>query len=318
MPMISPLRYYVYLIFWQMLSLLPLRVLYVLSDIACLVVYRMVGYRLKTVRGNLQRCFPEKDEHELRRIERRFYHYFCDYAVETAKMMTISERQMRRRMVFKGMEPVCEALQQGQSVGLYLAHVGSWEWITTIGYWLPESPDIITAHIYHPLEDNVMDRLFHRVRTRHHSVGIPMKETMRRLVKIKQEGKTAVIGYLADQGPKWQNIHHWLQFLGQETPVLTGAERIVKVTNQAFAYGEVRRVRRGYYECHVQMITREPQTMPDYQITDRYFKELEATIRRTPHLWLWSHKRWKRTREEFDRRFEVVNGKVRKKADADQ
>ena len=41
-----------------------------------------------------------------------------------------------------------------------------------------------------------------------------------------------------------------------------------------------------------------------------YFRMLEESIRKAPEFWLWSHNRWKRTREEFDERFEVVNGKV--------
>ncbi len=309
----SNIRYRIYYTFWYLLSLLPLRVLYVLSDVAFFFIYRVVRYRLKVVRSNLRRCFPDKDDAWLRHTERQFYHYFCDYVVETAKMMTMSERQIRRRMVFTGMEPVCQALREGQSVGLYLGHVGNWEWLSSIGYWLPEG--VVNAHLYHPLEDKVMDRLFLRLRSRHSSIGIPMKETMRRLVALRQQGKTCLIGYISDQGPKWQNIHHWLTFFGQQTPVFTGAERIVKGTHQVFAYGDMRRLRRGYYQCEVRIISREAHTLPDWQLTDRYFQELEATIRRTPHLWLWSHKRWKRTREEFDRRFEVVNGKVRKKSD---
>ena len=305
------IRYRLYYAFWYLLSLLPLRVLYGLADVAYVVVAYLVRYRRRTVRSNLQRCFPEKSEKERRQIERRFYRYFCDYVVETAKMMTMSERQIRRRMVFTNIEPLCQALSEGQSVGLYLGHVGNWEWLSAIGYWLPQG--VVNAHLYHPLEDKVMDRLFLRLRSRHSSVGIPMKETMRRLVAFRQQGKTCLIGYISDQGPKWQNIHHWLTFLGQETPVFTGAERIVKSTHQVFAYGEVTRRRRGYYRCHIHVVTREPQTMPDWQLTDTYFRLLERTIRRTPHLWLWSHKRWKRTREEFNRRFEVINGKVRKK-----
>ena len=313
--MLANLRYHISYAFWYMLSLLHLRVLYVLSDIAFFFVYYLVGYRRKVVRRNLERCFPEKDKAERRQTERRFYRYFCDYVMETVKLMSMSERQIRRRMEFVGLEEVNKVLNEGQSVGLYLAHVGNWEWLSSIGYWLPEG--VVNAHLYHPLEDKVMDRLFLRLRSRHSSVGIPMKETMRRLVTFRQQGKTCLIGYISDQGPKWQNIHHWITFFGQETPVFTGAERIVKSTHQAFAYGDMYRLRRGYYRCNVRIITREPEQMPDWQLTDRYFKELEQTIRRAPHLWLWSHKRWKRTREEFNRRFEVKNGKVRKREKTD-
>ena len=40
------------------------------------------------------------------------------------------------------------------------------------------------------------------------------------------------------------------------------------------------------------------------------FAMLEESIRRDPAIYLWSHDRWKRTREEFDREFKVEHGHV--------
>jgi KDO2-lipid IV(A) lauroyltransferase len=92
--------------------------------------------------------------------------------------------------------------------------------------------------------------------------------------------------------------------------VLTGTERIVHKMGHAVLYLDIHRVRRGYYEAELKLVTREPQKMKDFELTDIYFEMLEKSIRRSPEFWLWSHNRWKRTREEFDERFEVVNGKV--------
>jgi KDO2-lipid IV(A) lauroyltransferase len=137
-----------------------------------------------------------------------------------------------------------------------------------------------------------------------------MNETLRKLLEYKRANQPVIIGYISDQKPLWVNIHHWVDFLNHDTPVLTGAERIVKKFGHAAFYGEMRRVRRGYYEMEMKLITREPQALPDYELTDAYYRLLEESIRREPGLWLWSHKRWARTREEFNRRFEVVDGKV--------
>ena len=126
----------------------------------------------------------------------------------------------------------------------------------------------------------------------------------------KQADRPTMLGYINDQVPKWENIHHWLTFLNQETPVFTGIERITRQLNQAVVYIDVKRLRRGYYECEYQVITRDPSTMGEYELTDIYFQRMEQTINRAPQFWLWSHNRWKRTREEFDRRFKVVNGRV--------
>lgn len=293
------------------MSLLPLRVLYLLSDIIYLVVRYVLRYRCAIIRKNLSNSFPEKSEHELRKIETGFYRYFCDYLVETIKMMTMSERQIRKRMVFTNMEEVNQILSEGQSVAFYLGHYGNWEWISSTPYWI--QGDVICGQIYHPLENKYFDRLFKYVRERHHAHCIAMKETLRRITEWKQQGKTYMIGFISDQTPTWLNIHHWMTFLNQETPVLTGAERLIKATNQAVVYGDVRRVKRGYYTCEMRVLTRDSSSKEKWEITEMYFRELEKTIIREPRYWLWSHNRWKRTREEFDRDYEVIDDRVVKK-----
>ena len=114
--------YYLVSGLWYLLSLLPFWVHYLLSDFVCLVLYRLIGYRVKVVRGNLTSSFPEKSEAEIREIERKFYQRLCDYFVEAVKMKTMTEQQMRRHMVFKGTELVNECVASGQSCAVYLGH----------------------------------------------------------------------------------------------------------------------------------------------------------------------------------------------------
>ena len=102
------------------LSLLPLRILYLLSDVLCLLAYRVVGYRRRLVRQHLRDSFPGRTDRQLAAIEHGFYAWFCDYIVETVKLFSMSPRQMRRRMVFKGTDKLSEAVDRGQSCGVYL------------------------------------------------------------------------------------------------------------------------------------------------------------------------------------------------------
>ena len=125
------------------------------------------------------------------------------------------------------------------------------------------------------------------------AICIPMAETLRRIIKYKQEGKQVVIGYISDQVPFWNNIHHWCQFLNHDTPVLTGTERLAQQTGHAVLYLDVTRPKRGYYVAEFKLITREPKQMTDFAITDAYFNMLEASIHRAPEFWLWTHNRWK-------------------------
>ena len=300
--------YYFVLSVWYLLSLLPMKVHYFISDVMFWLLYRLIGYRKQVIRHNLQTSFPEKSEEELRKIERGFYHFFCDYLVESVKLMTIRPENIRRRMVFKGKELVDELINSGQSCAIYLGHYCNWEWVTSLPLWV--SPKAQCGQIYHPIENKDFDRLFLRSRQRLGAVCIPMADTLRKIVEYKKAGQPVVIGYISDQVPYWTSIHHWVDFLHHDTPVLTGTERIARKMDHAVFFLDVRRVRRGYYEAEIKLITRDPQKMADYEITDIYYQMLGQSIRRAPEFWLWSHNRWKRTREEFNERFEVINGKV--------
>ncbi|MBR6319836.1 MAG: lysophospholipid acyltransferase family protein [Prevotella sp.] len=293
---------------WYLLSLLPWWVHYLLSDAIYLILYRLIGYRVKVVRSNLQSSFPEKSDKELRQIERRFYHSLCDYFVEMVKMMTMSGEEMRRRLVFKGTDTVAECVADGQSCAVYLGHLFNWEWITSLPFWVPKEAQC--GQLYHALENPLFDRLLLSLRQRWGAECIALVDILRKTVEFKRKGVPTVIGYIGDQVPHWNNIHHWCWFLNHDTPVMTGAERIAVKYNQALFYMDVSRVKRGYYEAEFKLISRNPKELKEFESVDIYFQMLEQTIRRQPELWLWSHNRWKRTREEFNERFEVVNGKV--------
>ena len=294
---------------WYALSLLPLRIHYLFSDLLFFLVFYVLHYRRQTVWLNVVTSFPEKEEEEHRAIERAFYHWFCDYVAETVKLLTMSRAELRRRMVFKGSEEVDRCVAEGQSCAVYLGHYCNWEWVTSLPLWV--APGARCGQIYHPRENRLFNRLFLHLRQRQGAVCVAMDEILRKTVADRRDGRRTVIGYISDQVPFWRNIHHWCNFLHHDTPVLTGTERIARKFGQAVFYLDVRRVRRGYYEAEFKLMSRHPAEEPEFSLTDRYFQLLEETIRRAPEFWLWTHNRWKRTRERFNRRFYVENGKVK-------
>ena len=147
--------------FWYLVALLPFPVLYLLSDGLYLLMSRVVRYRHKVIWKNLKNSFPEKTDNELRLIERGFYHWFCDYIVETLKLITMSKEQLMKRMTFTGTEELNRILSEGKSAGVYLGHLGNWEWITSLPYWVDNA---LCCQLYHPLENEYFDRLFKYVR----------------------------------------------------------------------------------------------------------------------------------------------------------
>ena len=303
----------VYVLFYT-LSLLPFRILYGMADIGYVLLYYIIRYRRGVVRKNLVTAFPEKSIDDIKTIERKFYHWFCDYFLEAIKLLSISEKELRRRFTIINSEEVEQCFQEGQDVAAILGHYCNWEWLSCVGMNLP--PERETGLIYHPLRNKTFDYLFRKLRS-HEQNGhvIPKKDILRYVVTKKREGVRNICGYISDQGPKWTNIHLWLPFLNHEyTPVFTGGERIMRKMNNAVFYVEMSRPKRGYYTATYKLITRDPNTLPADDITRRFFCLLEETIRQEPAFYLWSHNRWKRTKEEFDRRFQVINGKVVERA----
>ena len=295
-------------VFFYLLSLLPLRLLYGLADFEYLMIYHVIGYRRQIVHNNLATSFPEKSEVERRQIEKGFYRWFCDYFFEAVKLLSISEKELRQRFVITNSDVIEQSFREGQNVGAILGHYCNWEWLSCVGIGLPANRAV--GLIYHPLRSKAFDRLFYAIRSCVGGVPVPKKDILRQLVTFRREGTMNIFGYIADQGPKWENIHLWLPFMNHDTGVFTGAERIMRKMNNAVYYVEMNRPRRGYYTCTYHLITKDPQSLPEYEITRRFFGLLEQTIQRHPQYYLWSHNRWKRTHEEFDRRFQVINGKV--------
>lgn len=292
------------------ISLLPLRVLYVLSDLTFVLVYHILRYRRKLVAKQLRDSFPEKSDDELRQIARRFYHWLCDFFFEDFKLFSASKAEMRRRMVFTNPELADKYMKAGRSVILYLGHYANWEWVTTIGLYL--WPGFHGSQVYHVLENHVMDKLMRYPRARMGNDNVAMHEVLRYLVANKKANRTIGIGMNADQAPFWNNIGHWLTFLNHpQTPVLTGPEKLARRFDMVCLYLDIRRPRRGYYEAEMHLVTDTPQTDPELQQTERYYHLLEATIRRDPALYLWTHRRWKRTREEYDRLIDPTTGKLK-------
>lgn len=294
--------YYLVFILWYLLSLLPLRVLYLFSDLLFIPLYYWVRYRRQIVRKNLVGSFPEKDLKEIICIEKKFYHFFCDYIVETIKLFSMSKKQIMRRMTFSGVDEMKADMEKNNVnfAFMYLGHYCNWEWIASMAYWTAD--DILCAQIYHPLYNKHFDKLFLRLRNQFGGECIPMRETLRRIITLKRSHQKTFVGFIADQAPKWNSIHHWVPFLHRETPVFIGTEQIAKQVGAVVYFTDVKRVRRGYYHCELKRMTVHPQDFSNYQLTDMYARMLEEMIRREPAYWLWSHNRWKRTKEEWLRR----------------
>ena len=260
--------YIILFLVWYLISLLPLWILYGMSEFLYIIAYRLWGYRKKLVRRHLAECFPEKSEDERRKIEREYYHWFCDYIVETLKLLTISKDNIKRRIRFENTDRVKQSFDEGRNVALYLGHYCNWEWVSSIPLHFEDYQDkVVFGQIYHKLENEEMNKLFLRLRGRNGAESIPMSETLRRIVEIRRQRKLWIVGFIADQVPMWNNIHLWLDFLHHDTPVFTGSERIARKFDSDVYYIDIRRERRGYYMARFVLMAEHAASQPEGELT---------------------------------------------------
>jgi len=288
---LAAIIFYISLPFICLVSILPFPVLYFLSDLLFPVSYYLVRYRKKVVMENLRNSFPEMEEQQVRAIARKFYRHFNDVLLETLKLISIRPENLRRRIRYTNPEVLTDFYKQGKSVIAILAHFNNWEW--TIG--LSRATPIQAVVIYKPLHNKYFDRFIKKMRERHGSELIPMREILRRMLADKRNKHLTVNAFIGDQSTIWEETQFWTDFLHQLTPVYLGAEKMALKTGHPVVFYHMKKVRRGYYEIEIITLVEDVTQVKEHEITEKHVRVLEEIIRKNPQYWLWTHRRWKLT-----------------------
>ncbi|OYU97182.1 MAG: lipid A biosynthesis acyltransferase [Bacteroidetes bacterium B1(2017)] len=269
---------------------LPMPLVYFISDFLRLIVYYILGYRKKVVFENLRNSFPDKSEQWLKQTAHDFYKNLFDTIVETLVMATASKSFYLKRHTFINKELLDGYYKQNRSVILVCGHLANWEWAGQATLVSGLQLDVL----YHPLSSKFFDWFMYHIRTRYNLHLISMQNTLREMVSRKNI--PSVITFIADQTPSAENAH-WMQFMNQDTPVFLGVEKMARKFNYPVVYGDMIRLKRGYYSIEFKLLFEEPKATADFEITESHMRHLEESILETPADWLWSHRRWKHTRK---------------------
>lgn len=281
-----------YLLLWP-LSRLPLGVLHGLSTGIFYVLYHVVGYRKGVVMGNLRRSFPDHSAAEIQAIAEGFYRHFCDLLVESVRMFAMDKADFQRQAYVTNPEFVRNLEAAGRSVILVAGHYNSWEMMGTA---FPMFTTMPVQALYAPIKDPFMNRVLSASRGKFGLELVP-KQQATQMFEANRDTPTVYL-FGADQSPSSSKNSFWMEFLHQDTAVAFGTEKYAKLYDCTVIFGDIQKVKRGYYTMTFSMITDTPQAEEHGFITRQHTQMLEKIIRQDPRYWLWTHKRWKRRREE--------------------
>lgn len=284
----------------KIISLLPFRILYYISDGLNYLLWHVFKYRREVVLENLRNAFPEKQEEEIEQIACNFYTNLTDVAVETLKTLSISEKELSRRVYILNPEVVEKYYHQKQSVIVVTAHQGNWEWLlvscsSQLPFWVDA--------VYQELKNPFFNKLMKKVRSRFGAYMVERGTAFREIVRRKN--LTRIIAMVADQGGALTPHTYWTEFMHQDTPFYDGPERIARKTRMPVIFVSMHRRKRGFYQITFTELAQHPFLPEHGYITEAYVREVEKAIREHPAEWLWSHKRWKRKRKTADRKPEA-------------
>jgi KDO2-lipid IV(A) lauroyltransferase len=286
------MQFIIFLFFYPLLwliSILPFRLLYLFSDGVCFLVYNIIGYRKKIVRGNIAMALPHLSDKERLEIEKKFYRHMCDMFLEMIKTMTISQKEMEKRYVFTNLDLYLNLEKKGKSIALLCAHYASYEWTVSMNYHITFEG----YGIYKKLSNKYFDKLVKDIRSKFKATLITTRETIPSIKKNAETGHLGIYGFASDQSPQLSATFHWKKFMGIEVPVHTGAEMLAKRFDMNVIFLRTKKIKRGYYEATFELMADNPKEVPNYEITDDFLNRVEKQIYEAPEFYLWTHKRWK-------------------------
>jgi KDO2-lipid IV(A) lauroyltransferase len=274
------------------LSLLPLRVLYLFSDFIYFLVYYCFGYRKEVVMTNLSIAFPAKSEIEKTRIAKDFFHLFIDTFIETIKLISISEKEFLKRFDFDS--TLLESVQKNnQKIQLHSGHFFNYEFMN-LGLALHKNSHQWLG-IYAQLSNKAFDEIIYDMRSKFGTTLISSKNFRNKFHQYTSS--PYMLGLAADQNTHNPNNAYWSTFFGKKTPFVKGPEKGAKTMSTAIVMVYIYPVKRGYYKMETSLLTTEPNNTNTGFITNALVKFIEEKIQQHPANYLWSHKRWK---HEFD------------------
>lgn len=286
--------YWLTLAVFRVLSLIPLKILFFISEGITFIVFRLIGYRREVVINNLIHSFPNRSMAEIKHIAYKYYRHLSVMMVENIYLRFAPIHKIKKRLIIEDKELLDRLYAKHKNVIVMTGHFSNWE----IGSVLSQNFNFKCAAVYKKLSSPAFDKIYYDIRSRLGVEPVEMNEVFRKVVQLNKQPEPSLIFMVADQSPMKNDQQLWLQFLNQPTGAYTGSEKLARRFDYAVIYMQILRIKKGLYRCNFKLITENSAQTALNAITFSFFNMLERSIQQSPRYWLWSHRRWKHKPQE--------------------
>ena len=251
----------------------------VLTFLVRIVLQNVIKYRKKVILHNFE-ITDIRTIQDIKRLTNDFYRQLSRYFTEIVFGMVAPYHHIGKRVIYKGLEHIDQAVAGGKHVIILASHLGNWEWA---GLLLAKKVKYPVTAVYKPLSNKALDKVMYEARNR---FGVQLASMGDVIKKIKQSPLPGAFMLISDQSPAGIDGSIQAPFFGINTHFFGGPEKLSKKYGMEVIYQQITPLGKDKY-----VINYIP--VEGLEITHNYAAMLERDIKKHPAHWLWSHKRWK-------------------------
>ncbi len=250
---------------------------------------RGFGLRRTVTDANLAVAFPELAAAARETLARAVYAHFGRMAVDSLRLSARGPSAIVPHVEGGDSLRLLEALlRRRKGVIVLTGHVGNWElagaYVAAAGHPL--------AAVVKPPSNPYVARHAEAVRRRLGIATIPMPEARSGVAAALAENR--VVALVADQGAIRSTT--WVPFFGRPTRTPSGPGLFAARTGAPVVFGALVSLPGGRYRVEAEVLAEEVTDEPAdavRRVAELFRARLEATVRRYPDQYLWTHRLWK-------------------------
>lgn len=287
------LEYLVILILKRFITIFSLnnaqKIAVILSNVAYLILFE----RRRIAIENLRNSFPEKNLNELKSIARKVFQNIGITFIELLYFPKFNDQIINSVVKFKNLNLMLEKYNEQKGLIMLSGHFGNWELIAFSTGYVTGYPLTIVVKTQ---SNKLVDKLINEHRTLLNNKVVPMQSAVREIFNTLRTG--GVVAMLADQSAPKESV--FVRFFNREVATFQGPAVFALKTKAPILMGFIIRKEDFTYEVILEEIRTDDLIEYNEEnvkiLTQRHTSILEKYIRSYPHLWMWTHRRWKNVR----------------------